>query len=250
MSKLAVIPARLDSQRLPRKALLKESGRTLIEHVHQRVQQVRGLDRIILATDSEEIMEAARGFGAEAMMTRADHCSGTDRVAEVAASLAAQGQRYEVVVNVQGDEPELDPKQVEQLLELMERGDPMATLAERMDDIEEARLPQVVKVVLDEEGRALYFSRSLMPYPARDTDPGGWLRHLGIYAFKADFLQTYTRLPASQLEQRERLEQLRALAHGYRIRVGVVEGRSGRGIDTREDYDAFLKRCAARSDGA
>jgi 3-deoxy-manno-octulosonate cytidylyltransferase (CMP-KDO synthetase) len=241
MRALAVIPARLKSIRLARKALLRETGKYLIEHVYERVQKISGLDRVVIATDSEEILTACRDFGAEVLMTRADHISGTDRVAEAAAVLAAGGQHFDVVINVQGDEPELEPKHVEQLLELMKLGDPMGTLAEELHDLEEGALSQVVKVVLDAESRALYFSRSLIPHQRNRGGPV-LLRHIGIYGFQAEFLQRFPKLAKSDLEQAEGLEQLRALFHGYRIRVGVVAGRSGRGIDTREDYDGFLLR--------
>jgi 3-deoxy-manno-octulosonate cytidylyltransferase (CMP-KDO synthetase) len=246
MRVLVVIPARLESRRLERKALLRETGKYLIEHVYERVQEIRGLDRIVIATDSDEILAACKGFGAEALLTRSDHVSGTDRVAEAAQILKIQGENFDVVINVQGDEPEMKPDHVEQLIELMRHGDPMGTLAEEVHDLVEASLPQVVKVVLDSESRALYFSRSLIPYPRNDGGPV-MLRHIGIYGFQAEFLQSVPKLAKSPLELAEGLEQLRVLSHGYKIRVGVVSGRSGRGIDTREDYDAFLLRFSAEN---
>ena len=241
MRALAVIPARLESSRLARKALLRETGKYLIEHVYERAGQVAGLDRIVIATDSDDIVKACETFGAEALLTRNDHRSGTDRVAEAAKILLDRGEKYDVVINVQGDEPELEPSHVERLLELMSHGDAMGTLAEELEDVDEARLPQVVKLVVDAESRALYFSRSLIPYP-RSVGGPVLLRHIGIYGFQADFLQRFPTLKKSPLEQAEGLEQLRTLFHGYKIRVGVVPGQGVRGIDTREDYDAFLLR--------
>lgn len=241
MRALAVIPARLESSRLAQKALLRETGKYLIEHVYERAKLARGLDRVVIATDSEDILAACQSFGAEALMTRVDHQSGTDRVAEAAKILEDRGEGSDVIINVQGDEPELDPGHIERLIELMGHGDAMGTLAEELEDEEEARLPQVVKLVVDAESRALYFSRSLIPYP---RSPGGpvLLRHIGIYGFQADFLQRFPTLEKSPLEQAEGLEQLRTLYHGYKIRVGVVSGQGVRGIDTRADYDAFLLR--------
>jgi 3-deoxy-manno-octulosonate cytidylyltransferase (CMP-KDO synthetase) len=245
MRALAIIPARLSSRRLPRKILLRESGKYLVQHVYERVADLPGLARVVVATDSAEVREACASFGAEALMTSPEHSSGTDRVAEAARQLEARGERFEVVVNVQGDEPELEPSKVSALLELMEGGDPMGTLAEPLSSYEDFALPQVVKVVLDAAGRALLFSRAPIPAAARlpEGAPLEALRHVGIYAFRSDFLQLFPRLPVCQLELREGLEQLRALYHGHAIRVGVVTPSQGRGIDTRSDYDAFLSRC-------
>jgi 3-deoxy-manno-octulosonate cytidylyltransferase (CMP-KDO synthetase) len=243
---LTVIPARLASTRLPRKVLLKDSGRYLIDHVHERVRAAKRAGRVVIATDSDEVLAACREFGAEAMMTRVEHPSGTDRVAEVARALEAQGATFDLVVNVQGDEPELDPGCVDRLVELMEsdaRAE-MGTLAEPLDDPEEVARPQVVKVVLDKDGWALYFSRSPLPgqtFPAAEGEPLA-LRHVGIYAYQPRFLQRFCALPPAPLEKRERLEQLRALWNGHRLRVAVVPFQGARGIDTPEDYARFLAR--------
>lgn len=245
-SVLTVIPARLGSTRLPRKVLLRETGRYLIDHVHERVRAARLAGRVVIATDSDEVLAACREFGAEAVMTRADHPSGTDRVAEVARAL---GGAFDLVVNVQGDEPELDPGHVDTLVELMlGTGSEMGTLAEPLDDPEEAEKPQVVKVVTDHAGRALYFSRSPLPSLGSPERPAGeplCLRHVGIYAYAPAFLQTFCALPPAPLERRERLEQLRALWHGHRIQVAVVPAQGVRGIDTPEDYARFLARWRA-----
>lgn len=246
MRALAVIPARLESQRLPEKVLLAESGRPLIQHVYERVRQAPGLDHVVVATDAPEVVEACRSFGAEALMTRADHVSGTDRVAEAARQLEESGRRFDVVLNVQGDEPEIAPAALEELLAVLaEHDDPMATLAEPLLE-EEAALSQVVKVALGAGGRALYFSRAAIPF-LRDRSRGfERYRHVGVYGFRADFLQTFPTLERCELERVEGLEQLRALYHGYALRVGLIpRGASGRGIDTREDYDAFLARVRA-----
>lgn len=239
---LTVIPARLGSTRLPRKVLLRDTGRYLIDHVHERVRAAKHAGRVVVATDSDEVLAACRAFGAEALMTRADHPSGTDRVAEVARAL---GGAFDLVVNVQGDEPELDPGHVDRLVELMRRTRAeMGTLAEPLDDPDEVVKPQVVKVVTDHHGRALYFSRSPLPSlgaPPAEGEPLA-LRHVGIYAFTPAFLQTFCALPPAPLERRERLEQLRALWHGHAIHVGVVAAQGVRGIDTPEDYAAFVAR--------
>jgi 3-deoxy-manno-octulosonate cytidylyltransferase (CMP-KDO synthetase) len=244
---LIVIPARLGSTRLPRKVLLKETGRYLIDHVHERAKAAKRADRVLIATDSDEVARAARSFGAEAVLTREDHPSGTDRVAEAAADLVALGERpFDLVVNVQGDEPELDPGHIDTLVELMERSKTadMGTLAEPLDDPAELVRPQVVKVVCDAAGHALYFSRA--PIPDRAGPPPAGepraLRHVGIYAYRPAFLQAFCRLAPAPLEKAERLEQLRALWHGHRIVVGVVAAQGARGIDTPEDYARFVAR--------
>ncbi|MEZ6189544.1 MAG: 3-deoxy-manno-octulosonate cytidylyltransferase [Planctomycetota bacterium] len=234
-----ILPARLEASRLPRKLLLKRSGKYVIQHVHERIQGL-GVARVVIATDSEEILAAAREFGAEALMTDPGHQSGTDRVAEAARLLADDS--LELIVNVQGDEPEIDPEHVRRLIEAMEQGDPMGTLAEPLDPDDWER-SQVVKLVRDAAGYALYFSRA--PIPAGALEPGSPvhpLRHVGVYAFRPDFLQAFCKLDPAPLERVERLEQLRALYHGHRIRVAVVEASGARGIDTPEDYERFLAR--------
>jgi 3-deoxy-manno-octulosonate cytidylyltransferase (CMP-KDO synthetase) len=178
-------------------------------------------------------------------MTRADHVCGTDRVAEVVEGLDEQ---FDVIVNVQGDEPEIEPRYVDRLVELLQ-GDArcqMATLACPFQPGDDPADPNAVKVVVDESGRALYFSRSLIPYPRDGQQEGGWLLHLGIYAYRRGFLLEYAGWPPGQLEQVERLEQLRALERGVSIAVGLVEEATV-GIDTPDDYAAFVKRVGGRS---
>lgn len=242
MSVVAVIPARYASTRFPGKPLARETGKYLIQHVYERVRLARGLSRVIVATDDNRIFAAVREFGGEAAMTRADHASGTDRIAEVAAGLDA-----DVVLNVQGDEPEIEPSSIELLIELMRRRPEasMATLACPFPADADPADPNAVKVVVDHNGFALYFSRSLIPYP-RDTSgtvdvPSNWLLHIGIYAYRRAFLLSYAGLRPSRLEQTEKLEQLRALENGHRLVVGWVE-RACVGIDTPADYQAFVSR--------
>lgn len=242
MKAVAIIPARFASSRLPGKPLLKETGKFLIQHVCEQAAKAATIGRVIVATDDERILDAVRSFGGEAVMTRADHISGTDRVAEVAADLDA-----EIVVNVQGDEPELEPSAIDTLVRLMEsRPDVgIGTLACPFAKDVDPRDPSAVKVVVDQSGRALYFSRALVPFP-RDgagqvKDASQWLLHLGIYAYRRDFLLKLARLAPTPLEQTEKLEQLRVLEHGFSLVVGRVE-RAAIGIDTPDDYAAFVAR--------
>lgn len=245
MKPVVIVPARLESTRLPRKVLLRESGKYLIEHVWERACEA-GVGEVVLATDSEEVLAAAEGFGARALLTRADHPSGTDRVAEAARALAAEGVAFDLVVNLQGDEPELDPADLRLLVEVMaDEGEraAMGTLAEPIQDPADLAREQVVQVVTAACGGALYFSRSPIPHGATLDGELPPLRHVGTYAYTPAVLERLCQLPPCPLERTERLEQLRALYHGVRIRVGVTPAKGLRGIDTREDYDHFLSRC-------
>ncbi|HOB75973.1 MAG TPA: 3-deoxy-manno-octulosonate cytidylyltransferase [Phycisphaerae bacterium] len=242
MSVAAIIPARYASTRFPGKPLASATGKPMIQHVYEAVRGARRLDRVIVATDDERIASAVRGFGGEVEMTRPDHATGTDRVAEVAGRLDV-----DLVVNVQGDEPEMDPRSIDTLVELMaSRPDaPMGSLCCRFAREEDVLNPACVKVVLDARGNALYFSRSLIPYP-RDAGgrvdlPGRWLLHLGIYAYRPAFLKRLTATPPTELERIEQLEQLRVLYMGERIAMAVVE-RHSTGIDTPGQYAAFVER--------
>jgi 3-deoxy-manno-octulosonate cytidylyltransferase (CMP-KDO synthetase) len=235
---VAIIPARYRSTRLPGKALALIGGRPMICHVAERTRRARGLAGVIVATDDERIRDAVVASGGEVVMTRPDHPSGTDRLAEVAARLAA-----DVVVNVQGDLPLLDPAMVEALAARMaaDRTLPMATLATPIAEEDEFRSPHVVKVVVGRDGRALYFSRSPIPFDRDGTRPPGapygW-RHVGMYAYRRDVLLRLAATPPSPLEERERLEQLRALEHG--VAIGVVEWRQVEPlieVDTPEDLE-------------
>lgn len=241
MEIVAVIPARFASTRLPGKPLLDETGRPLIQHVVEAARESSKLDRVIVATDDLRIAEAVHRFGGEVAMTRADHPSGTDRVAEVAATLEDAG----IIVNLQGDEPEMSAEALDRVVGLLE-GDPdapMATLGTPIRDESIYRDPACVKVVRAENGRALYFSRSPIPHH-RDGLPGdapmAYL-HLGLYAYRREFLLRLAALPPSPLESAERLEQLRVLEAGYPIALGVIEEPSI-GVDTPEDYRRFVAR--------
>jgi 3-deoxy-manno-octulosonate cytidylyltransferase (CMP-KDO synthetase) len=236
-----VIPARYASSRLPGKPLLRETGKYLIEHVFERAKKAKCTSDVIVATDDERIFAAVREFGGRAVMTRADHASGTDRVAEVAAHLAA-----DVVINLQGDEPQLDPDAIDLLAELMR--DPacdMATLAVPITDADAYFSPNVVKVVCDDGGRALYFSRSPIPMvrdgtPDFAAQPPRFLQHLGVYAYRRNYLLKIAGTPPHPLEQSEKLEQLRVLGTGGTINVGTV-AKAHRGVDTPADYAEFVR---------
>jgi 3-deoxy-manno-octulosonate cytidylyltransferase (CMP-KDO synthetase) len=244
-----VIPARYASTRLPAKALLRETGKYLVQHVYEQARRVRGAEAVIVATDDGRIASAVESFGGRAVMTRKDHPSGSDRVAEVARSLDV-----DVVVNLQGDEPLIDPASLELLAELL-RTNPtaeMATLAMPVADEETYRNPNCVKVVCGRDGRALYFSRSPIPF-VRDGQaafgPGApFLHHLGLYAYRRAALLALPSLPTEPLEQLEKLEQLRPLAAGWTIRVGVVT-HAGRGVDTAADYERFVAEYRALTTG-
>lgn len=247
MRSVVVIPARYASVRFPGKPLADATGRYLIQHVYEQALLASRPERVLVATDDVRIEAACRAFGADVRMTPSDCPSGTDRVAR-----AVKGIDCDVVVNVQGDEPELDPNQIDALIALMETGADMATLAVRDHDPDRFSDPNAVKVVLDGEGRALLFTRAPVPY-VRDSRGGmpedGFLRHLGIYAYRREFLETYAAATPTRLEQLERLEQLRALEGGFEIRVGIVD-HAAPGIDTPEQYEAFCWRYRQRGNAA
>lgn len=235
-----LIPARFASTRLPGKPLLRDTGKYLVQHVYEQARLAKCADTVIVATDDERIRSAVEGFGGRAVMTRADHVSGTDRIAEVAETLDA-----ELLINLQGDEPTFDAGCIDQLAGLMCEADTdIGTLAVPIRDPEAYRNPNVVKVVRDDHGRALYFSRSPIPY-YRDAVPtfdGSVLQHLGVYAYHREVLLRLARTPPHPLEQAEKLEQLRLLGTGGTIRVGVI-AHAGRGVDTPEDYATFVRSC-------
>jgi 3-deoxy-manno-octulosonate cytidylyltransferase (CMP-KDO synthetase) len=237
-----IIPARYASSRLPGKPLLRQTGKYLVQHVYERACQARHASAVVVATDDSRIAAAVQSFGGRVAMTRRDHPTGTDRVAEVARDLDA-----DVVINLQGDEPLVDPDSLDLLADLLAR-DPaadMATLAVPLPCAEEYRNPNCVKVVIDAAGRALYFSRSPIPF-SRDGEPdfaarpARFLQHLGLYAYRKSFLLELATLPPQPLEKLEKLEQLRVLALGRPILVGTIE-RAGLGVDTYEDYERFVR---------
>lgn len=238
---IAIIPARFAASRFPGKPLACETGRPLIQHVYEQAAQA-SVSRVIVATDDERIAAAVRAFGGEAVMTRADHPNGTMRIAEVAARLDGP-----FIVNVQGDEPEIDPSHIDAAIDALRRtadGDVAivaSTLAAPFEQGEDPRNSNIVKVVTDRDDCALYFSRALIPH---DRDATGIVpprKHIGLYVYRRAFLLEYPSLPATPLEAAESLEQLRILEHGRRIRVATVTGAS-HGIDTPEQYRAFVDR--------
>ncbi|MBI9019182.1 MAG: 3-deoxy-manno-octulosonate cytidylyltransferase [Phycisphaerae bacterium] len=244
MKVLAVIPARYASTRFPAKLLANKTGKYLIQHVYQQVCLAKRLDRVLIAADDQRIGDACDSFGANWQMTRTDHQSGTDRIAEVASKIKA-----DIIVNVQGDEPEIDPTHIDLLIELMQN-DPdasMATLAAPIDaTTNEGKAdlvnPNVVKLVMGLDKRALYFSRSCIPFNRDKSETKGlYRRHLGIYAYRYDALLKLSTLPQTILEKTEKLEQLRALENGMKILVGDVD-HPAVGIDTPEQYEEFVNR--------
>ncbi len=242
MSFIAIIPARLASTRLPNKPLADLGGKPMVVRVAERAQQA-GAARVIVATDHESIRAACAQHGVEVCMTRADHPSGTDRIAEVARALNLAPDA--VVVNLQGDEPLIDPALLQAAAARIAFDVPMSTCAHPLHDAADAFNPNVVKVVLDKAGRALYFSRATIPWDrdafaqSRDRLPAGYvpLRHIGLYAYRNDFLQAYPQLAVSPLESIEALEQLRVLWHGYPIAVHVSDSAPAAGVDTPEDLE-------------
>jgi 3-deoxy-manno-octulosonate cytidylyltransferase (CMP-KDO synthetase) len=265
MSAIVIIPARYASTRFPAKMLASETGRPLVQHVVDQVKQCRKVARVLVATDDRRIVDALAPFGTECRMTSPDHPSGTDRLAEVARTLD-----HDIIVNVQGDEPEIEPAIIDALVERMETGqDDMATCATAFAEdtvggvgggidadagvgggdggsgggggVDVAN-PNLVKVVVSQSGQALYFSRSVIPHQ-RDTNESkpGWLLHLGIYAYRREFLLRFAGWSPTPLERAEKLEQLRALEYGSKLFVLKVN-RAAHGIDTPEQYRRFVQR--------
>lgn len=238
MSVLAVIPARYASSRLPGKPLVPLAGKPMIQHVWERARRAQGISRVLVATDDGRILQAVRQFGGEAMMTRADHRSGTGRVAEVAAHSSE-----EIVINVQGDEPLVDPAAISALAGAFDDAEvSLATLCTPIRDQRDIMAPNIVKVVLDFQGDALYFSRAPIPWIRGDGRPRAprHLKHLGLYAFRRETLLEFLTLPPGELEELEQLEQLRWLENGYRIRV-VVTDYDSVSVDVPDDVPRVEK---------
>ena len=232
---VGVIPARYQSSRFPGKPLALIDGRTLVERVFERARAARRLARLLVATDDERIASAVRAFGGEVVMTSPAHETGTDRLAEVARSVGA-----DLFVNIQGDEPLVDPRDIDQLVECLEAdaSADMATLAAPLLEADQALDPNVVKVVCDTSGRALYFSRSAIPFARTGTASGRpWLRHVGLYAYRRGFLLEFASWSPGVLEEIEGLEQLRALERGRTIKVLKARGHY-HGVDTPDDVRA------------
>ena len=241
---LAVIPARFASTRFPGKPLHLIAGTPLVQHVWNRCQGCAKLNHTVIATDDERIAKVCRGFGAHVVMTSPDHPSGTDRVAEVAAKFPDA----DILINVQGDEPLISPDLIDRLAQALVDDPtlPMVTAAAPLTDLRLRQDPNIVKVTLTTTGRALYFSRSEIPY-LRDPAPGlTWFWHKGIYGYRRDFIQMFVTWPASTLERTEGLEQLRALENGAAIQVVVTEDDSP-GVDTIEQANALEQRLLERS---
>ena len=241
--RVAVIPTRMASTRFPGKALADATGKPMVQHVFERASEARLIDRVLVATDDQRILEAVERFGGEAVMTAEAHPNGTSRIAEVAQDLECA-----MIVNVQGDEPMIEPETIDLLVQALEGDDQleMATVACPFGAGEDPADENLVKVFLDEDLRALDFSRSPTPQDrlGATAASGPPLRHLGLYAYRPDFLQVFAQLPATPLEEAERLEQLRALEHGHAIAVAKV-GWAHHGIDTPEQYASFVQEWRA-----
>jgi len=240
---VGVIPTRWGSTRFPGKALADIAGKPMLQRVYERTTRARSLDDVWVATDDERIYAAAAAWGARVMMTAAEHPSGTDRVAEVAAQVAG-----DIFVNVQGDEPLLRPEAIDAAVEPLRAGGAvvMTTLARPVPAAQAPDIasPHICKVVVDRNGDALYFTRALVPYRRIPQVELPYLRHIGLYAFRREFLLRFTTLAPTALEAAESLEMLRALAHGFKIRV-VVGDFESQGVDTPEDLPAVTARLAA-----
>lgn len=237
MKVVGIIPARYGSTRFPGKPLAMIGGKTMIQRTCEQALK-SSLDAVVVATDDSRIYDEVQRFGGRAVMTRADHRSGTDRCRE---ALELTGEAYDAVVNIQGDEPFIDPRQIDSVADLIRQPDVMlATLARPLTDPDRLMNPNTVKVVLDHEGYALYFSRHPIPF-MRGVEPLQWLQkttyyqHIGIYAYRSETLRRITALDPGMLEQAESLEQLRWLENGYRIRVALTDLNPTYAIDTPED---------------
>ncbi len=240
---LVAIPARWGSTRFPGKPLHLIAGRPLVQHVWERCQQCSAVDEVIIATDDERIVESATSFGARAVLTRPDHPSGTDRIAEAAQSFPD----HDIIINVQGDEPLISPRLIDELARTL-RQEPqirMITAAALIQDAAQVTDINVVKVTVDAVGDALYFSRSTIPFVRSTVPSTAHRRHLGIYGFRRDFLFQFVAWPPSMLEQTESLEQLRALENGTRIRVVMTDDLSP-GVDTEEQARAVERLLQSR----
>ncbi|MES2732679.1 MAG: 3-deoxy-manno-octulosonate cytidylyltransferase [Bacteroidota bacterium] len=241
MNILGIIPARYASTRFPAKALADIGGRSMIRRVYEQVIQSSSLTEVMVATDHALIYDHVQGFGGNVVMTSEHHTSGTDRCFE---ALQIRGGNFDYVINIQGDEPFIQPEQIDILAGCLYGKTELATLVKRFSDPESLFSPNTAKVILNQEGEAMYFSRQPIPF-LRGVEPSQWLdkhvfyQHIGIYAYRADILATITQLPPSPLEKAELLEQLRWLENGYRIRVAFTEYESI-GIDTPEDLVAAL----------
>ena len=246
MKKVIIIPARLDSSRLPRKVLLDLKGKTVIQRVYEQCLKVKNVDEVYIATDSIEIKEVCETFTDKVVITKSTHQSGTDRIGEAVSAIDC-----DIVINVQGDEPFIEPSLIEALVNSFSNSDiSMSSAMSKINNVKDLQNTNVVKVVTDLHNNALFFSRSLIPFP-RDVKEisiakevlgkGQFFRHIGIYGYRKDFLLKFVNMEQSYLEKVEKLEQLRALENGFKIKM--IEANSSLiGIDTREDYEEALKK--------
>ena len=241
MKVVVVIPARYGASRFEGKVLARKTGKFLIQHTYERALLAKGISQVLIAADDDRVMQACKSFGAACVMTSVAHQSGTDRIAEAVRDIQA-----DIIVNLQADEPEIEPTNIEKVANLLVQnaGADMATLIAPFETPEQIANPNIVKCVIDRGGRALYFSRSPIPYNRQAGGIGltnGYWRHLGIYAYRRDFLIKFTQLPPGFLETTEKLEQLRALENGFTILTAKVD-RVWDGVDTPEQYEEFVKR--------
>ena len=246
MKKVIVIPARLDSSRLPKKVLLDLKGKTVIQRVYEQCLKVKNIDRVYIATDSSEIEEVCRSFTNHIILTKSTHQSGTDRIGE-----AVAGIDCDVVVNVQGDEPFIDPNLIEELVHSFDDDQvSMASAMSKIENIKDLQDPNVVKVVVDTQNNAIYFSRAPIPFPRdhqeiiysnEELKKHNFFRHIGIYGYQKDFLAKYIKMNQTNLEKLEKLEQLRVIENGFKIKM-IEAATSLTGIDTLEDYEEALKK--------
>ncbi len=240
MKILAVIPARFASTRLPGKPLIKIGEKTMVQRVYERVKACKAFEEVVVATDDTRIHDHVQGFGGNSVMTKVDHPSGTDRCNE---ALKLQSRSYDYIVNIQGDEPFIDPVQLTEFCGLLDGQVEIASQYRKITDTDSIENANVVKVVTTDQGRALYFSRSPIPFP-RNPDNAFYKQHIGLYAYRTDVLEQITSLPTSPLEQAESLEQLRWLEAGFHIQMQETTATSI-GIDTQEDViqaEAWLKK--------
>jgi 3-deoxy-manno-octulosonate cytidylyltransferase (CMP-KDO synthetase) len=246
MKKVIIIPARLDSSRLPKKVLLDLKGKTVIQRVYEQCLKVKNVDEVYIATDSIEIKEVCESFTNHVIITKSTHQSGTDRIGEAVSAIAC-----DIVINVQGDEPFIEPSLIEALVNSFSNSDiSMASAMSKINTVKDLHNSNVVKVVTDLHNNALFFSRSLLPFP-RDIkeisianevlEKYQFFRHIGIYGYRKEFLLHYINMKQSPLEKIEKLEQLRALENGFKIKM-IETDSSLMGIDTREDYEEALKK--------
>lgn len=237
MRTVAIIPARLASTRLPEKLLKRAAGKSILEWTYLNAQKAKNLDDIIIACDDQKLLEEAKSFGAKAYLTSKDHQSGTDRIAELLPKTDA-----ELIINIQADEPLLHTEIIDDLIVAM-KAEPnikMGTAVIKLDNIDDIENPNVVKAVLDNNNCAIYFSRCPIPYNRDNADNVSYYKHFGIYAYQKDFLSSFNKLPESHLELTEKLEQLRVISAGYKIKTVLAEHDSV-GVDTQEDFDRVLE---------